>query len=62
MSPFKVGETVVVVDNPDLAFFQGATGKVVRLDVETSMGPRLVFETLEFGELRGSYDCFARIQ
>ena len=59
---FKVGDMVFVVDDPDLAFFPGITGKVVKIGVETSMGPGLIFETSEFGELKGSYDCFARVQ
>ncbi len=62
MSPFKVGDTVVVVDDPDLAFFPGTVGTVVKVDVQTSMGPGLRFATEEFGELIGSYDCFARVQ
>ncbi len=59
---FKVGDTVVVVDDPDLAFFPGTTGKVVKTGVQTAMGPGLIFETAEFGQLKGSYDCFARVQ
>jgi len=59
---FKVGDMVVVVDDPDLDCFPGITGKVTAIGVDTSMGPGLIFETAEWGPLKGSYDCFARVQ
>jgi len=61
MSPFKVGDTVVVVDDSDVPF-SGIVGTVVEVGVETMGGPGLMFESSEFGKMKGSYDCFTRVQ
>lgn len=61
MTTFKVGDTVVVVDDSDVPF-SGVVGTVVEVGVETMGGPGLMFESAEFGKMKGSYDCFARVQ
>lgn len=61
MAAFKVGDTVVVVDDSDVPF-SGVVGTVVEVGVETMGGTGLIFESAEFGRMKGSYDCFARVQ
>lgn len=62
ISPFKVGEMVVVSDDQDNAPFCGVTGKVFEVGVSTAGGEGLIFDTVDYGLMKGCYDMFERVQ
>jgi len=59
---YKVGDAVVIVDDDPDIIGAGITGTVVEIDVECAAGLGMVVSTAEIGVIRGSYDCFARVQ
>lgn len=62
MGSFKVGDRVVVRNDPDNDIFQGVVGVVERVGVDCVDGDGVLMDTAEFGRVRASYDMLERVQ
>ena len=58
---YRVGEKVVIADDSDL-IGAGIAGTVREIGVACAGGMGMIVDTQEFGQIKGSYDCFARVQ
>lgn len=59
--PFRVGDKVVVRNDPDNDVFQGLTGRVEYVGVACADGIGVVMDTVEFGRILASYSMIERV-